>query len=46
MLSTATQKDASAHETLVSVPEPEPTSAGVPQLPWLSGGWRNPPRPQ
>ncbi len=37
MLSTATQKDASAHETLVSVPEPEPTSAGVPQAPWLSG---------
>ena len=37
MLSTATQKEGPAQETLVSVPDPEPTSAGVPQVPWLSG---------
>ncbi len=37
MLSTATQKDESAHETLVSVPDPEPTRAGVPHAPWKNG---------
>jgi hypothetical protein len=37
MLSTATQKEELAHETLVSVPDPEPTNAGVPHVPWVSG---------
>ncbi len=37
MLSTATQKAESVQDTLVSVPDPEPTRAGAPQVPWVCG---------
>jgi hypothetical protein len=37
MLSTATQKEELVQDTLVSVPGPVPTSAGVPHVPWLCG---------